>query len=153
MCKLTLITGWALSAKVERYVLETEVFTDLNNLLFGYWFLLFLENPFTSPVFFSMPFSLTDSDYRTFQCRYFCLKAKKEAQCILMTLSKKNACALDFKKRPICHLWGVIWVITQRLSNSSPQRHCFQLRGGRQAAAAAKEQALCSSSVKFLHFA
>ena len=69
MRKLTLTAGWVFCIKVKIWVLETDIFLLMNHLLFGYWYLSFLENPFISPFFFFMPISSTDSDCRAFQCR------------------------------------------------------------------------------------
>ena len=116
--------------------------------MFGYWYiLLFLENPFISPFFFFMPISSTDSDCRAFQCRKAWPKGQERCSVPFSWYLVKNTWAFHLKKWPVC------LVRTQRLSNSSPQRHCFQLCGGQQATAAAKKQALCSPFVKLLHFA
>ena len=93
--------------------------------MFGYWYiLLFLENPFISPFFFFMPISSTDSDCRAFQCRKAWPKGQERCSVPFSWYLVKNTWAFHLKKWPVC------LVKTQRLSNSSPQRHCFQLRGG-----------------------
>ena len=148
MYKLIITAGWVLCIKVKSWILETDRFLLMNHLMFGYWYiLLFLENPFISPFFFFMPISSTDSDCRAFQCRKAWPKGQERGSMPFSWYLVKNTWAFHLKKWPVC------LVKTQRLSNSSPQRHCFQLRGGQQATAAAKKQALCSPFVKLLHFA